>query len=154
LAAATAAVRMHEREHLLRGARVLAVDDAARLLLERPREALVRVIGPLDHVERALSLADRRRRAAATAGAAATAAATTAARHECERRCDGRHGYDRHARPLGNRPHVPSLVISYVCSGRHERRTRFPCSASASCEDVSRFCLTTTSTPPLSRSTT
>src|SRR5438552_16532934 len=108
---------MHEREHLLRGARVLAVDDAARLLLERPREALVRVIGPLDHVERALSLADRRRRAAATAGAAATATATPTAtappRHERERRCDGRHGYDRHARPLGNRPHAPPLWIRY-----------------------------------------
>src|SRR2546430_980722 len=29
---------MHEREHFLRGARVLAVDDAARLLLERVRD--------------------------------------------------------------------------------------------------------------------
>src|SRR3954454_18059439 len=144
---------MHEREHLLGGARVLAVDDAACLLLERPREALVRVIRPLDHVERALSLADRRRRAAATAAATATATATAAARHECEHRCDSRQGCDCHARPLGNPSHVPSFLISYVCSGRHERRTRFPCSESASCEDVSRFCRTTTSWPPASRST-
>src|SRR4051812_36937932 len=77
--------------------------------------------------------------------AAATAAA--AARRECERRSDGRHDQDRHARPLAIPPHVPSL-ISYVCSGRHESRTRFPCSESASCEDVSTFWRATTSSPP------
>ena len=61
---------------------------------------------------------------------------------------------DRKDVSLANPPHVPSFSISYVCSGRHERPTRFPCSERASCEDVSRFCRTTTSTPPESRSTT
>ena len=91
LAASAAPVRVHEREHLVRRAGVLAVDGAARLLLERLREALVRVVRPLDHVERALSLADRRRQSstcapppppppqplATSASAAVTAATTT-----------------------------------------------------------------------------
>src|SRR5574337_955046 len=50
-----------------------------------------------------------------------------------ERSDDG--GHDdccRHLSPA-NPPHVPSFAISYVCSGRHERRTRLPCSESASC---------------------
>ena len=56
-----------QRDHLVRRAGVLAVNDAAGLLLERLGERRIRVRRPFDHVERALALADLRRQAVAGA---------------------------------------------------------------------------------------
>ena len=144
LAASAAAVRVHEREHLLRGAGVLAVDDAAGLVLELLRERRVGVRIPLDHVELAFAFADRRRQAAP---------GLDGRRRHGERRGDCDHDADSEDVSRANPPHVPSFSISYVCSGRHERRTRFPWSERASCEDVSRFWRTTDNVPPPSSST-
>ena len=69
LAAATATAAAHQRDHLVRGAGILPVDDAARLLLERLRERRIRVGRPLDEVQRAFSLPDRRRNRARRAHA-------------------------------------------------------------------------------------
>src|SRR5207248_3481439 len=127
---------------------VLAVDLAAGRLLELLREARVGVGRPLDQVQPALALPDlrlqRRRRAA---------------------RADSRRGHAQRRRKRGaedvhpaNPPHPsppsPPGSISNVCSGRHSRRTRLPFDSTASCEEVSRFCLTTLSSPPESSSTT
>src|SRR5437868_3246602 len=60
LAAAAAAARPHQRDHVVRGAGVLAVDLASGLTDELGGEALVRIGRPLDQVERALALADLR----------------------------------------------------------------------------------------------
>src|SRR5207302_3574387 len=119
-------------------------DLAARLAHELVREARVRIGRPLDQVECALALPDLRleRRAAARADARGGYA-------QGRRSRGGEHGRP----PNPSHPSPPGL-ISKVCSGRHSRRTRLPLDSSASCEDVSRFCLTTVSSPPESSSTT
>src|SRR5207244_4002072 len=77
LATAATATRAHQGNHLVRGAGVLAVNLAARLLLEFGRELGIRVVRPLDQVERTLALADRgwpdRRTRRRLAAASATA---------------------------------------------------------------------------------
>ncbi len=69
LAAAPAAARAHERDHLVGRRGVLALDLAAGLALERLREARVRIGRPLDQVQRALALPDLRRQLGAAADA-------------------------------------------------------------------------------------
>ena len=153
LATASAAAGAHQRHHLVRAARVLAVDDAAGLLLERLREARVAVRGPLDQVQRAFALADRRRQAAAVA------ARNGDCRHE--QRGDER---DQEQVDLAEpwpshdvRPPCRGVLsvgsIANVCSGRHVSRTGRPRCSSASADDDSRFCCSATSSPPPSSST-
>src|SRR5262249_51170397 len=133
------------RHHVVRGARVRALDLAPRLLDELVREARVRVRGPLDQVQVPLALADLRRQRAGRAPGA------------CPRRGDAQRYGDRGGEhvPPANPPHPcpPPVPISNMCSGRHSRRTRLPLDSSASREDDSRFCLTTVSSPPESSST-
>ena len=64
-----AGVPRHQRDHLVRGARVLVGDLAARLLDEGSHPRLVQVSLPADHGQLALAGADLRRQVARLAGA-------------------------------------------------------------------------------------
>ena len=143
LAASSAAVRVHEREHLLRGAGVLAVDDAARLLLERlarssgrcsaghsitlsgPSPLPIFVGGPLPG---SLTVA------AGTANAAAIAATTTDGTKTCSS-CESSSRAllldlirvlrpPREADPLALAPRAPPARTSRGSAGRRRARRR------------------------------
>ena len=153
LAAAPTAAGAHERDHLVRRAGVLAMDLAAALLLELLGEARIGIVRPLDQVEGTLALPDRRgqvggRRFRCRLAAAAAAACC----RNGERSGDGGGRRPRQV-ALSCVTHAPSRV-SIACSGLHSSRTLRPRWSSASADEVSRFCRTTTSSPPSSRSTT
>ena len=78
LPTAATAAGSHQRDHLVRGAGILAVDLAAGLLLELLRKLGVRVVRPLDQVERAFALSDRGRTAGGRRAARRLAAAPAA----------------------------------------------------------------------------
>ena len=140
---------LHQRDHLVRGRADLRVDLAARLCLEGSDPVLLDVAGPVDQVHLTLSRADRAEhpfgrggRRSRTSGAVLVVVAAAA-----RRRKQRDAAVDRKSGPAGLTPsclaHSSSISppgsISYVCSGRHSRRTGRPRASTTSVDVVSRF---------------
>src|SRR4029077_1361294 len=173
-----AAAVLHQRDHLVRAARILRAHLAAGLLLERLAPLRVEVAFPGDEVELALARADLLQhrqvrgghglpghRAAPVLGGAvlggaapraAGAAAAAAPGGQDRRGRDSDRYRHRASAPAGSLPsHVPSPEgIVNACSGRQASRTWWPWLSPSPAEGTSVFCRLTTSSPPPSRSTT
>src|SRR5262249_62230795 len=128
--------------HLARGPAALGLDPAAGLLLERLDPLRLEVALPGDHRQLAFALADLGRRAAR--------AAHPDGGYRQRRRGDCKQDV------LLSDPHSSSLScpIGYMCSGSQASCTERPRSSSTSADVRSRFCLTTTSSPPSATATT
>ena len=154
-------VRREEGVRLVRRPEDLRVDLASRLGLEvghpvdgRIGRAVLDVPGPRQDVDAlALRAAElgRHARCRRAAGCAASAAATGADD-------DRHHGGERHRSTDPHRSPPPSdqapSAMDRACCRFHTRRTALPCCASASVDDVARFCWVTTSRAPASSVTT
>ena len=159
----------HQRDHLVGGVADLHVDLAAGLLLEvrhpvdgRVGRPVLDVAGPGDEVDLALALAHLREGLAVAIAAAAAAIVVVVVAAACRRQSGQRERDDREHDPPFELVsfHSPSSFdscesgMTYACSSCQPTRTRRPRCSSACCEDISRFCRTTCSSPPRSRSTT